>query len=350
MKPISRQPDFEQLLKVLRRQGRPDHLPFYEHVASPGFIARWLETPFDRMERTDPAYWETRVRFWMSMGFDCVPMEIPLNCPLGQNHGGSHGAHSVGSESMVMIANRADYEQYPWPPEDQPLNFKPFEIVAKLLPVGAKVVGGVGAGPYEWVSWLLGTVGLSYLLADDPDLVAQVFERIGRLHVSGVRQIAAMDTVGAIRQGDDLGFKTATFLSPAQLRQYVFPIYKRMVAEAHRAGKPFILHSCGCLNAVYEDLIADCRIDGKHSFEDAILPVTEFKKQYGRRITPVGGLDVDKVCRLPEKDLRAYVRQTMEVCFADGYWALGTGNSLPDFMPVEQYRIVLEEGLRATAE
>lgn len=341
-----REPDFDQFLKALRGQGIPAHLPFYEHVASSGFIARRLQQPFDRMSRQDPGYWELYVRFWVGLGFDCVPMEIPLRCPLGKAHAGFYGGHTRGSEAAVVIRNREDFESYPWPPESAPFDLEPFERVAAILPEGVKIVGGVCAGPYEWVSWMLGTVGLSYLLADDPGLVADVFRRVGNLHVSAVRQVAGMDAFGAVRQGDDLGYKTSTFLSPDLLRQHVFPVYKRMVDATHETGKPFILHSCGNLDAVYEDLIEGVGIDGKHSFEDTILPVTEFKKQYGHRVTPVGGLDVDKICRLPEPELRAYVRNTIDQCFDDGRWVLGTGNSLTDYMPVEQYLIVLDEGLR----
>lgn len=346
MKKKKKLPDFSQFLKALKRPGRPSYLPVYEHVASPGFIAAWLGQPFDRLRPHDLDYWKLYVRFWMEMGFDCVPMEIPLNCPLGGNHS-FYGGHTQGSESSVIIQSRSDYERYPWPDESAPLDFKPFEIVAALLPSGAKIVGGVCAGPYEWVSWMLGTIGMSYLMADDPELVAEVFRRVGRLHISAARQLASLEAFGALRQGDDLGYKTSTFLSPDQLRQYVFPIYTDMVKASHARGKPFILHSCGNLNEVYEDLINVCRIDAKHSFEDAILPVTEFKKRYGNRLVPVGGLDVDKVCRLPEQELRAYVRRTIKVCFADGHWILGTGNSLPDYMPVNQYRIVLDEGKKA---
>lgn len=337
-----RTPDFEQFLRVLRRSGRPDHLPFYEHIASPGFIARYTRTPFDHMSIDDPDYWRIYVDFWLSMGYDCVPMEIPPKLPLPKGH----DRLSEGSEAFVVIRTREDFESYPWPDESSPIDFYHFETVAKLLPEGAKIVGGVCAGPYEWVSRMMGTVGLAYALADDPELVRMIFDKIGRLHVSAVRQLTSMDAVGALRQGDDLGFKTSTFLSPDDLRRYVFPIYRAMVSEAHKAGKPFILHSCGNLEAVYEDLIEDCRIDAKHSFEDVIMPVCEFKKKYSDRVTPLGGLDVDVICRSSEDEIRAYTRSMIEKCFYDGWWALGTGNSLTDYMPVENYLAVLDEGMK----
>jgi len=126
----------------------------------------------------------------------------------------------------------------------------------------------------------------------------------------------------------------------------VFPIYRQMTDLAHAAGKPFILHSCGNLAQVYDDLIDDCRIDAKHSFEETILPVEDFKRQYGHRVTPLGGLDVDLICRGTPEQIRADTRRKIERCFADGHWALGTGNSLTDYMPVENFALVLEEGQR----
>lgn len=342
---LKRQPDFDQLLKVLWRKGRPDHLPFYEHIASPGFITRRTQTDFDKLNFNNPHYWEIFVDFWLGMGYDCIPMEIPLRCPLTTGH----GVITEGSEALAVIHDRADFENYPWPDESDPIDFSHFETVSKLLPDGAKIVGGVCAGPYEWVSQMMGTIGLSYALVDDPELVELMFKKIGSLHCSAVRQLSTIDSVGALRQGDDLGFKTSTFLSPDLLRKHVFPIYKQMAEHAHDRNKPFILHSCGNLSAVYEDLIDYCKIDAKHSFEDVILPVGEFKKLYGDRITPLGGLDVDTICRSSEDELRAYARKCIEECFTDGYWTLGTGNSLTDYMPVENYITVLEEGITITS-
>ena len=343
-KRIKREPDFNQFIKVLKRQGKPTYLPFYEHIADAGFIAYRTETDFDKMTMDDPDYWPIYVDFWLGMGFDCVPLEILMNCPIDL----SHKAASEGSEGRVVIRTIEDFEKYPWPEEDKPIDLKYFEIVGKLLPDGVKIVGGPAGGVYEWTSWMLGVVGLSYALVDNPRLVELMFDKVGTLLINATRQLAPMDCFGAMRTGDDLGYKTGLFLPPELLRKYVFPVYKQMAAAAHNHNKPFILHSCGNLDAIYDELIDECKIDGKHSFEDVILPVSEFKKRYGQRVTPVGGLDVDFICRSDKEDIRKYARKAVEDCFSDGYWALGTGNSLPDYMPVENYIAVLEEALECT--
>lgn len=344
---VRRKADYEQFVRVLRRDTRPAHLPFYEHFASPGFIARRTGTDYDTLPFDMDRSWRIVVDFWVGMGFDVIPMEIPPHLPL-ESHEERHGqVVSHGSEASVSIRNWEDFERYPWPDLSAPLEFAHFEKVASLLPEGVKIVGGVCAGPYEWVSSMMGVQGLAMAIYTDPELVDAMFTRIGAIHTSALRQIAAMDAVCALRQGDDLGFKTSTFLSPDQLRTHVFPIYKQMVEIAHAAGKPFILHSCGNLATVYDDIIDGCGIDAKHSFEDVIMPVTAFKKQYGDRVTAIGGLDVDRICRLEEKPLRAYARAIIDACFADGFWAMGTGNSLTDYMPVENYLIVLDEAMQA---
>jgi uroporphyrinogen decarboxylase len=345
---IERQPDFAQFLKVLKRQGKPAHLPFYEHLASSGFISTRLGRDINAA-RSKREYWQLYADFWLSLGFDCIPLEIgfsfgPIQRPEAEHQEGL----GFTSEANVCVRSMADFERLPWPDEAHPIDLEPFEIVAEYMPEGTKIVGGPCGGPYECVTInLLGVVGLSYALTDQPELVDAVFKRLKTLYVTATRQLAAMSAVGACRQGDDLGFKTSTFLAPPLLREHVFPIYREMAAAAHACGKPFILHSCGNLGEVYEDLIG-CGIDAKHSFEDVIMPVAEFQRQYGKRITPLGGLDVDMLCRGSESELRRYTRNAIEKCLADGgYWALGTGNSLTDYMPVDNYLIVLEEAVRS---
>lgn len=344
----NRKPDFEQFLHVLKRDKPPTHLPFYEHIASSGFIADQTGVALETLDWNTTEAWQVFVNFWLDMGFDCVPIEIPPKLPVKEHEHRTTQA-SQGSEAFVSIRTMADFEAYPWPDSETAVDLSHYERAAACLPDGAKLVAGVCAGPYEWASRLLGVEGISTAIFLEPNLVRAVFDKIDEIHTTALEQIAAMDAVGACRQGDDLGFKTSTFLSPEHLREYVFPIYKKMAAISHDAGKPFILHSCGNLASVYDDIITDCAIDAKHSFEDVIMPVTNFKQQYGNRVTPLGGLDVDFICRAEEKELRQYVRRIAETCFADGFWALGTGNSLTDYMPVRNYLIVLDEGMKITA-
>lgn len=143
-----------------------------------------------------------------------------------------------------------------------------------------------------------------------------------------------------------MGFRTGTMISIEHLQQYVFPIQGRVAAIAHAHGLPFMLHSCGDRRAIMDILIEEVGVDGIHSFEDTIEPVTEAKSHYGDRVAILGGVDVDFLCRADEGQIRAYVRRVIAECAPGGGYALGTGNSVTNYMPVQNYLTMLDEGHR----
>ena len=136
------------------------------------------------------------------------------------------------------------------------------------------------------MEYLLGYEGLAYLLHDEPALVAEVFNRWGQKVYDYYALVVDMPEVGCIFHADDLGFKTATLLSPAAPRRHVFPWFKKYAALAHAHGKMYWYHCCGNIysSGVIDDLIDDVGVDALHSYQDVILPVAEFKSRFGGRV------------------------------------------------------------------
>ena len=79
-------------------------------------------------------------------------------------------------------------------------------------------------------------------------------------------------------------------------------------------------------------------IDAKHSNEDAIAPYDEWITRYGDQIGLLGGIDVDLLCQNNPQDVYSIVldRGLKFRAKANGY-ALGSGNSIPDYVPVDGY-------------
>jgi uroporphyrinogen decarboxylase len=151
--------------------------------------------------------------------------------------------------------------------------------------------------------------------------------------------------VGAIVSNDDWGFKTQTLLNSEQLRKFVFPWHRQIVAAAHAAGRPAILHSCGQLQPVMDDIVNNMRFDGKHSYEDNIQPVEEAYSQYHKQIAILGGIDVDFVCRAAPEEIYQRAKSMLALTAADGAYALGTGNSVPEYVPDANYFALLRAAL-----
>ena len=82
----------------------------------------------------------------------------------------------------------------------------------------------------------------------------------------------------------------------------------------------------------------------KHSFEDSIEPVWESKCKYGDRVALLGGFDMDKICRFGTDEVRKHTRVLIDKCSGNGGWALGTGNSVANYVNIENFLTMLEEG------
>jgi uroporphyrinogen decarboxylase len=114
-------------------------------------------------------------------------------------------------------------------------------------------------------------------------------------------------------------------------------------------GKLFILHTCGDVYAIMDDLI-ELGIHAKHSFEDKILPVEEVSRRWGGRLGLVGGVDVHLLTSGSEAEVRRRTRQILDVCGVSGGYVLGTGNSVANYIPLRNYEAMLDEGRRWNQE
>jgi uroporphyrinogen decarboxylase len=124
----------------------------------------------------------------------------------------------------------------------------------------------------------------------------------------------------------------------------------RIPCRAHRPGHPRrlqtdILHSCGHFSRIIEDVIQDMQFDGRHSYEDGIMPVEEAYELYHQRIAILGGIDVDFVCRASPEQVYRRSRSMLERAAGRGGYALGTGNSVPDYVPDSGYFAMLRAAL-----
>jgi uroporphyrinogen decarboxylase len=350
-------PDFEQLRKVLLRQGEPDRLPFIELFADREIMEAVIGGPIPTYEAFERERQEIalsrQIRFFYETGYDHVGIGARVPIPRKRIAAQDTAAlprneREWQDESQGVIETWQDFEQFPWP-RPETIDFYPVEFVSRRLPDGMKMIFLGPGGQLENIMWLMGYTPMSYALADDPALVQAVADKVGEMLVSVFSAAADMPGMGALWLGDDMGYKTATMISPDMMRRYVFPWQKKLAKIAHDHNLPFLLHSCGNLEAIMDDLIDDVGIDARHSFEDTILPVTEAKKLYGDRIALLGGIDVDMLCRASEEQVRAYTRRVIEACAPGGGWALGTGNSVANYIPVRNYLAMLDEGSKYNA-
>jgi len=86
-----------------------------------------------------------------------------------------------------------------------------------------------------------------------------------------------------------------------------------------------------------DDLIDVAGINAKHSNEDVIAPFSSWVEKYGGRIGNFGGVDTDHLCSKSEAEIKEIIRDLYPFSKGHGGFALGSGNSIPNYVPVEGY-------------
>jgi uroporphyrinogen decarboxylase len=352
------QPDAQRFSRVLLGQQTSARPPLVEYIIDGSvmkpiltdMVGREWVNPVPGDRKSQAAYWDNFIEFWYRMGYDFVRLEIALN----------FSSNLVVAEDVAPGARRqrawrdlrrgtitswADFEKYPWPTLEQ-MDFFPLEYINAHLPEGMGLISCHAGGMYEHLSAILSYEGLCFALMDQADLVAAVCQRIGELMEGYYRHLLTLDRLIAVFPGDDMGFRTGTLISPEDLKRLTLPWHQRFCRMAHAKGFPYLLHSCGNLEAIMEHLISTVGIDGKHSFEDAIVPVTEMHRRYGSRIAILGGVDINVLAGATPAVVRKYVRGIIDALGPRGRYAVGSGNSIPNYVPVENYLAMIDEALR----
>lgn len=348
-------PDCGNFIDIL--MGRDNsRVPPVEYIVD-GFVMRpvieemldrtWTEYGTDR--KSQKRYLDNYIEFWYRMGYDFVRFETdlgfsPYKLETVDTAPGSSRNRIWMNEHKGKISEWKDIEKFAWPKIEE-FDFFPFEYLNDNIPEGMGLISCHGGGVFEHLSWMMSIEGLSLAIYDNPDLVEAVVKKIGMLITKFYKHILDLDNLKAVFQGDDMGFKTGTLVSPQNLRKYILPWHKMFAAMSHEKGLPYFLHSCGNVERIMENLINDVGIDGKHSFENAIIPVEKFQEKYGDRIAVLGGMDLNILSAQTQEEVRKHTRYLIETCGPRGRYAIGSGNSIPSYVPVENYLTMADEAL-----
>ena len=127
-----------------------------------------------------------------------------------------------------------------------------------------------------------------------PEVVHAVTDRICQFYYDANERFfeEAGDRVDGFFFGNDLGTQENLICSPDHLAEYVLPWTRRFIDQGHDHGHQVLLHSCGSIYKIIEELIGagiDCinPLQAKAANMDADTLAKEFKG----RVTFMGGID-----------------------------------------------------------
>jgi uroporphyrinogen decarboxylase len=373
------QPNVQRLTDALSRSRIPDRVPFMELFADNEVMAAVLGKRLNYFGKKlrSRRQWEERMlalmEFHEMLGYDYVRaetqdyeaavrrFEIDEELLAAGDVGTraymyktadkaaelNRGERTWANEATGVIADWKDFNAYPWEEPEKIVEEgnAGLEWVCDHVPSGMGVVTGAGA-VLEPVMWMMGIKNFYVSLYKQPDLVDAMFKKA--TEISNARFKLATSTskkIVAFWGSDDWGYKNGLMISPAMMRRWVLPVHKKMAEMAHSKDSFYVLHSCGDLKVIMDDIIDDVKVDAKHSFEDTYLPIAKAKKLYGHRIALIGGVYMDVLARRSTNEVREYVSNVLNACKPGGGYCLGSGNTVANYVPLDNYLTMLSVGL-----
>lgn len=159
------------------------------------------------------------------------------------------------------------------------------------------VVGGQGF--YSTLRLLMGEVNLLYAYYDDPDLIRTMINDLCDLWITVYDHVLPQVRVDVGQIWEDMSFKNGPIISPAIVRSFMLPAYKRLTACWRDHGvKVVLLDTDGdCWSLI--PILLEGGVTGLYPFEvNAGMNVAEVRKAFPR-LQIIGGLDKTQVALGP---------------------------------------------------
>jgi len=325
-----RQPEFDNIRRILDRS-KPGRPTLFEFFLNQPLYEKLADEPVpEAVDETN----RWLINAFRAAGYDYTTIHPPKGIYFKLNEHDAEATFSLNDYSS--ISDRESFENYPWPDPDK-CDYSIYDRLKNHLPNGMKAIVCGPGGVLENVIALVGYDNMCIMTLTEPELLTDIFAKVGSVLVRHYEISSQFDAVGALISNDDWGFNSQTMLSPEDFEKYLFPWHRKIAAACHEGGKPVILHSCGQLEKVMDVIIDDIGYDGKHSYEDKIMPIEEAYEKYHSRIALLGGIDLDFVCRHSPDEIYRRSKKMLERSAERGSYALGTGNSVPEYTPDENY-------------
>lgn len=331
-------PNIDSLIKALQNL-KPNSVPIAELGVHPlikeKYLGRKILTINDEID------------FWYKAGYDYVklqpavdfnPAKIKSDTNLTYNDDGTV-FRKWASESSGVITSLKEFDEYIFPHTNE-IDYKKFEEASKNLPEGMGIIGQYG--DIFTMTWeMMGFENFSFALFEDATLIKMINEKVGEIVLSMFSNMAEMDFVNVLWYSDDIAYTNGLMVSPETLEKYFFPWLEKIGQIAKKFNKPLIYHSDGILFDVIERLI-ECGISALHPIEPKAMDILEVKKRFGDRIALIGNIDVDLLARGSKEEIRKNVLFNIENVGFNGGYCVGSGNSIPEYVILENYITMIE--------
>ncbi|MFX0105605.1 MAG: uroporphyrinogen decarboxylase family protein [Candidatus Hodarchaeota archaeon] len=189
-------------------------------------------------------------------------------------------------------------------------------------------------------SWqAFGFLTFSRLLTNSKK-IKKVFDKFGKFLVSLVKIFIDWGETNAILIMDDYGYKTGPLMNPINYKTYVFPWLKEACKVAHKGGLKVLLHSCGDIFQLFEDILK-VGVDAIHPIEPTTANpkynIFELNEKYAGKICFIGNVSPQDLADKSSDFIENYTRNLIKKLAPGGGFILSSGHSINPSVKLKNY-------------
>jgi uroporphyrinogen decarboxylase len=175
---------------------------------------------------------------------------------------------------------------------------------------------------------------------DHPDFVRRLLRRIADYNLAQVEEAMKYE-IDAVYFGDDWGSQRGLQMSPKIWRSFLYPEIERTYARVRDAGKYVMIHSCGDVDELFDDLIA-AGLNCFNPFQPEVMDVHALLDSYRGRLAFHGGLSTQRTLPYGSVDVvRDESRRLIEHGLAGGF-IFSPAHSVEGDVPIENMLAFLD--------
>ena len=137
--------------------------------------------------------------------------------------------------------------------------------------------------------------GMENLLMDfiiNPEFARELLHSIADFNITAIANVIDED-FDAVMFGDDWGQQHGLIMGPDIWREFIMPELKRTYGFVKEHGKRVIIHSCGDVQELFDDLI-ELGLDCFNPFQPEVMDVHSMHDKYRGKLSFWGGLSTQK--------------------------------------------------------
>ena len=150
----------------------------------------------------------------------------------------------------------------------------------------------IGFSLYERAWTMRGWHNLMLDFSDNPRFVRELFNTIADYNIAQVNKALEYD-IDAIYFGDDWGMQHGLQMGPAVWHEFIYPVLKRMYGTVRREDKYVMIHSCGDVDELFDDLV-EIGLNCFNPFQPEVMDVAALIERYRGRLAFYGGMSTQR--------------------------------------------------------